>query len=430
MGADVVITGRVVDSALVLGPLIHEFDWSFDDYDRMAAGSLIGHLIECGAQASGGLYTDWREVGDYTDIGYSIAECYADGTAVMTKPERTTGVVSVGSVGEQLLYEIGDPSSYHLPDVIVDFTGVRLEQVGKDRVSVSGVKGRAPGPNYKAIATWDDGWMGGYGFFMRGPDAAEKARLVVRSILNRMDIILRRRDMPPFRRTCVEIFGNEESYGAQGRNLNSREIMCRVAVDHVDPRAIGMILGEQGTAPTAMAPGIPAFFLLAPLRPVGRSEAFFLPSDEVPVSIEFEDRVETLNRARHAPSHNAPTAASIPRPAKAGDVSVTLRDLAWVRSGDKGDICNIGVIARRPEYLPYIAAVMDEAMMARHYQHMLSSHGHVRRYYLPGSASLNFLLDGALEGGCTVGLRFDALGKSAAQEVLEVPISIPAELKP
>ena len=117
LGADVVITGRVVDSALVLGPLIHEFGWAPNDYDCMAAGSLIGHLLECGAQASGGIFTDWREVGDYSEIAYPIAECRADGSAVITKTVDMGGLVSVGTVAEQLLYEIGDPRSYALPDV-------------------------------------------------------------------------------------------------------------------------------------------------------------------------------------------------------------------------------------------------------------------------------------------------------------------------
>ena len=132
-GADIVITGRVVDSALVLGPLMHEFGWAADDYDRLAAGTVAGHLLECGAQVTGGIFTDWRDVPDWANIGYPIAECHADGSAIITKSPGTGGLVSVGSVSEQLLYEIGDPQRYFMPDVTCDFSTVRIETVGPEQ---------------------------------------------------------------------------------------------------------------------------------------------------------------------------------------------------------------------------------------------------------------------------------------------------------
>ena len=133
-GADVVITGRVVDSALTLGPLIHEFGWGADEYDKLSAGSLAGHVIECGAQGSGGLFTDWEEVSDWAHIGYPIVECEADGAFTVTKPEGSGGLVSEAVVAEQILYEVGDPQKRHmLPDVVCDFTKLKLEQTGKDR---------------------------------------------------------------------------------------------------------------------------------------------------------------------------------------------------------------------------------------------------------------------------------------------------------
>jgi hypothetical protein len=142
LGADIVITGRCADSALALGILMHEFGWAADDYDRLAAGSLVGHLLECGAQGVGGLHTDWETVPNWENIGYPLAECREDGTFVLTKPDNTGGLVIPGSVAEQALYEIGDPAAYILPDVIADFSQVRLVQDGPDRVAVSGARGR------------------------------------------------------------------------------------------------------------------------------------------------------------------------------------------------------------------------------------------------------------------------------------------------
>ena len=157
-GADIVITGRAVDSAMALGPLIHEFGWGPDDFDLLAAGTLAGHLLECSAQVTGGTFTDWRDVPDWAGIGMPIGECSADGGLVITKPEGTGGLVSVGTVSEQLLYEVSDPQRYYVADVVCDFTDVRLEQIGPDRVSVTGARGLGRTSTYKASLTYDAGW--------------------------------------------------------------------------------------------------------------------------------------------------------------------------------------------------------------------------------------------------------------------------------
>jgi hypothetical protein len=429
LGADIVVTGRVVDSALALGPLIHEFGWKADDYDRMAAGSLIGHILECGAQASGGIFTDWREIGDYSNIGYPIAECRADGSAVITKPEGTGGLVSVGSVAEQLLYEIGDPRSYRLPDVVADFSQVRFEQIGPDRVLMTGATGRAPGPDLKAIATWDDGWFASWGFPMRGQDAAEKAKAIADSVFSRGTRMLRERNMPPLRRSRTEIIGDEESYGANARIRGSREVFCRMTIEAGDQATFGVLLKEMGTGCVSMAPGIAGSLMMFQPMPMARSEAFFLAADEVTPIVTVDGFSEAITRFPHGAPQPEPAAAMLPMPDAAPDREVPLRLLAWARSGDKGDICNVGVVARKPEYLPYIAAAMDEAAVADHYAFWFQNPpGRVERHYLPGSHSINFLLQNALDGGCTVSLRFDPFGKSAAQDALDMAIPIPSAL--
>lgn len=174
-GAQIVITGRVTDTGLCLAPMIHEFGWSFDDFDKMAAGTVAGHILECGAQSSGGNFTDWKRVKNFTEIGFPIVEAVADGSFVVTKHENLGGFVHSMTVKEQLLYEIGDPSEYITPDCVADFTSIKLEDVGENRVRVSGIKGKPATPFYKVSASYKDG------FKMTGlltycwPDALEKA---------------------------------------------------------------------------------------------------------------------------------------------------------------------------------------------------------------------------------------------------------------
>ena len=173
-GADIVVTGRCVDSAMALGPCIHEFGWE-RDFDRYAAASLAGHILECGAQASGGIHTDWDETGDWARIGYPIVEIAEDGDFVVSKPQGTGGLVSVGTVAEQMVYEIGDPQSYLLPDVTCDFSAVTIRQIGPDLVEVRNAHGRPPPSRYKVSATYNDGFRVGMYLTIIGPRAAVKA---------------------------------------------------------------------------------------------------------------------------------------------------------------------------------------------------------------------------------------------------------------
>lgn len=428
LGADIVITGRVVDSALALGPLIHEFGWAPEDYDLLAAGSTVGHILECGAQASGGLFTDWHEVGDYAEIGYPIAEVEADGSAVITKPDGTSGLVSVGTVAEQLLYEIGDPRDYRLPDVAVDLSGVHIAQAGKDRVAVSGARGRSPGSDYKAIATWDDGFTASFGFYMRGPEAGAKARVNAAAVLKRGGRMLIERNLPPPRRTRVEVIGEEESFGAFARSGQSREVFCRVSLEAETEAAFTILRQEANVGMVSMAPGMPSTMMATPPAPMARMEAFMLPAAEVPARVSLPGKDEIVERIVHAPDLPLPPEQQPPLPDVPADATVPLSRLAWTRSGDKGDACNVGVTARKPEYLPWIAAALTEPVVTERYAFLIEDHGRAQRYYLPGSHALNFVLRGGLDGGCTVSLRFDTMGKSAAQDILDMPIPIAATL--
>ena len=186
-GADIVITGRVTDTGLTLAPMIYEFGWEMDDVDRMATGTIAGHIIECGGQVSGGNFTDWDTVPNLEAIGFPIIEAHADGTFYVTKHAGTGGLVSEMTVKEQLLYEIGDPSSYITPDGIADFTSIQLTQDGPDRVKVTGIKGRPATDTYKVSASYTDGYKLFSTLVYCWPDAKKKAEFAAQLLKKRSD---------------------------------------------------------------------------------------------------------------------------------------------------------------------------------------------------------------------------------------------------
>ena len=185
-GARIVITGRGTDPGLVLGPMLHEFGWRPDDWDLLAAGTVAGHVVECGAQCTGGNYTDWRAVPDLAMVGYPIIEAHPDGSFVVTKHERTGGMVTRDTVVHQLAYEMGDPQRYVTPDVVADFTSFTLTDEGHDRVRFTGVKGAPATDTYKVSMSYHDGWKAVGQLTISGPDALEKARLCAQVVWRRL----------------------------------------------------------------------------------------------------------------------------------------------------------------------------------------------------------------------------------------------------
>ena len=188
-GADIVVTGRVTDTGLTLAPMIHEFDWSFEDYNKMSAGTIAGHIIECGAQVSGGNFTDWEKVDDFVDIGFPIIEANPNGSFYVTKHEGTGGLISEQTVKEQLLYEIGDPTEYITPDCIADFTTVNLEESGSNRVKVSGIKGQPETDTYKISASYNDGYKLSSTLVYSWPGALKKAKRAGEILKGRADAL-------------------------------------------------------------------------------------------------------------------------------------------------------------------------------------------------------------------------------------------------
>lgn len=429
LGADIVVTGRVVDSACTLGILMHEFGWKADEYDKLAAGSLAGHLIECGAQATGGLFTDWDQVPDWTNIGYPIVACQENGDFTLTKPEGTGGLVTTATVAEQLVYEIGDPAAYILPDVVCDFTEVRLEQVDKDCVRVTGTRGRAPTLTYKVSATYRHGYRATVALGVVGIDACAKARRTGEALLARASAMLQRERMAPFTESLVSVIGAEEWYGPHGHNPGLRDAVARVAVCHETKAGATMLAREAGTAGVSWAPGTSGGVSgRGEIAPETRLFSWLVPKEDVESLVSF--RGETFHIDVPQGQAHAPAAPPAPAPAvelaQPESIEVPLVRLAWGRSGDKGTTSNIGVVARSQAIHEFLKAHLTEAVVARWLAHLV--HGKTYRYELPGIRALNFILEESLDGGGTSTLRMDPLGKCMAQVLLSMPIRVPAHL--
>ena len=454
-GAQVVITGRCVDSAVTLGVLLHEFDWKFDgnqdDLDKLAQGSLAGHLIECGCQSTGGLFTDWQDVPEWDNIGYPVLTCSSDGTFTVEKPPQTGGLVSVATVAEQLVYEIGDPANYLLPDVVCDFTQVELTQVGKHQVFVRGARGKAPTPHYKVSATYAHGFRCSGQLTIVGLDAVAKAQRTGEAILTRTRRLLLDAGLKEYGDSLIEVLGAESCYGPHQTPgvLASREAVLRLTVIHSNKDALNLFAREIAPAGTSWSPGTTGAGGRPSPSPMIRQYAFLLEKTALQPAVVMEGERTLVEIAAHitplTPVRPEPfdglrtgTVEGLQGPLQAQPernsddhplqnvVTVPLIQLAYARSGDKGDTSNIGIIARQPVFLPYIKAAVTESSVAAWLAHLVK--GPVTRYDLPGIHAVNFVCEQALGGGGMSSLRNDPLGKGMAQMVLDMPVKIPPNL--
>lgn len=429
-GADVVVTGRSVDSSVVLGPLLHEFGWSDEDYDLLSAGTLAGHIVECGPQCTGGNFTDWDTVPGWENMGFPVIECHADGTAVVSKAANTGGLVTPATIGEQIVYEIGDPGAYVMPDVVCDWREVRLEQVGPNQVRASGARGSRPPATYKVTATHADGYRVMTSAMFAGMDAAGKARRAGEALVARAERMIAQAGFGPITERSIEVIGAGDTRGPEHRNDTATEAVVKIALRHPEKAALEIFALEY--APMALvaqgmtgffggrprvAPAIGVYHLLVDKSSVGVTVRI---GDELSdVAVSPGDASVTIGTPELAdPDGEATT------PAGSG-FSVPLRRLAYARSGDKGNNANIGVIARRPEFESVIAEQVTVGRVRAHFAQYLD--GPVRRWAMPGLSAVNFVLEGALGGrGGTSTLRYDPQGKSFGAMLLEIPIAVPA----
>lgn len=425
-GADIVLTGRVADPSLTVAACVHHFGWAANDWNRWAAATVAGHLIECGVQVTGGISTDWLQIPNPASIGFPIVEMHEDGRFVVTKPEGTGGAVTIPTVTEQLLYEIGDPGNYLSPDLKVSFLNLQLEQVGTDRVQVSGAVGSPPTPTYKVSATYRDGYRAAGLLTIFGHQAAAKAQRCGEIVLARMlDAGMTWRD------AVVEIIGAGGC--ADGIYLppyitEAKEVAFRVAmeaddkgvIEHFTRQMIPLVTaGPQGT--TGYSEGRPR------VHPIFRYWPCLISREHVKPTVDFvvsnasnAAACETISKAERPEKLNVfddhwPTIHS--QSAKASGARIThLRDIAYARSGDKGTMANIGIALRNSQDYARLKRWLTSDRVATYLSPIEIQT--VERFELPNLHAFNFLVHGILSRG----LRCDAQGKALGQVLLEMPL--------
>lgn len=426
-GADIVITGRVADPSLAVAACMHHYGWAEDAFDRIAGATVAGHLIECGAQVTGGISTDWLNLPDPAHIGFPIVEVFDDGSCIVTKPRNTGGRVSALTVKEQLVYEIGDPENYLSPDVIVSFLSLVVEDFGNDRVRISGAIG-TPRPNtYKVSATFRDGFRAAGTLTIVGRNAAAKAQRVGELVLQ-----LVREAGFELRDSVIECLG---SGGATNVAMLSEaadrfgETVLRIAIESDARHAVErfsrelmpfITAGPQGT--TGYAEGRPRVHPVFRYWPslVGRETV--CPHVEILVSEASGCRLPTSATdkswaANRKIDYGEPRCVEPSEPVRHKPRRAShLYDIAYARSGDKGTSVNIGVIARSSDAWEFLQTWLTADRVGRHFEALgIDS---VKRFELPNLGALNFVLCGALR----CGLRTDAQGKAFGQVLLEMPL--------
>jgi hypothetical protein len=413
-GADVVVTGRVTDASLVVGPAAAHFGWPRTSYDALAGAVVAGHVIECGPQATGGNYAFFRELPDLDKpLGFPIAELYADGSSVITKHPGTGGAVTTGTVTAQLLYEIGGPR-YAGPDVTTRFDTIALTDDGPDRVRINGVRGEPPPPTLKVGLNTLGGFRNEVTFVLTGLDIEAKAAFV-RSQLAHLDATwtLARTDHP------------------DAPVQEQAAALLRCVVRGTDPKALGRAF--SGAAIELALASYPGFHVTAPpgdASPYGVFTAAYLPASEVPHIAVHADgtRVEVgqADETRELAPVGEPPAPVPARPAGEPTRRAPLGTIVGARSGDKGGSANVGVWARSDQAFEWLSGYLGVAEFQRLLPETASLP--VARHDLPNLRALNFVVDGILGEGVASNARHDPQAKALGEWLRSRAVDIPESL--
>lgn len=430
---DIIITGRVTDTGITLAPMVHEFGWSWQDWDKLAAGIVAGHILECGTQSTGGNFSDWEKVPSFHNVGFPIVEAHADGTMVITKHPHTGGLVSVDTIREQLFYEMGNPKAYLTPDVVADFSSIQLQQDGTDRVRVTQVKGFEPTPLYKVSMAYQDGFKAQGSIIISGPQARKKAEKFA-------DIFWQRCGewfAPHDRET--EYFGFNACHRSLVGRDDGNEILLRLGVRSDSKEKLAafgklvpslILSGPPGVAVTggvpkaqevvsywpALMPKTMVFPKIALLKQGTLTEERVVKNTQTGQFVSPELTAQVAKQATTSVTSCLQETAS----------GTTLFNICLGRSGDKGDTSNIGIMARSPKAFAFLEEFLTAQRVKNLFQEIC--HGKVTRYTLPNLQGFNFLLEEALGGGGTKTLRADAQGKTFAQALLNQKAPIPADV--
>ncbi|MFB7636181.1 acyclic terpene utilization AtuA family protein [Streptomyces sp. NPDC056149] len=419
-GADVVVTGRVTDAALVSGPAAAHFGWAADDYDRLAGAVVAGHVVECGTQATGGNYAFFRELGDVRRPGFPVAEIHADGSAVITKHPGSGGAVSVGTVTAQLLYETGG-ARYLGPDVTARLDTVRLAEVGPDRVRIDGVRGEAPPATLKVGLTRMGGWRNEVVFVLTGLDIDAKAALVRGQVEDALGRVKRR---PREVRWSLARTGRADA-GVQ----EEASALLRLVVRDPDPEAVGRAV--SGAAIELALASYPGFHVTAPPgkgAPYGVFEAAYVAAEDVrQVAVRDDgERVEVP----HVPpvvGELEVVAAELPVPLPDGPTRrVPLGIVAGARSGDKGGAANVGVWVRTEDAWRWLAHELTVERVRQLLPEVAELE--VQRTVLPNLRAVNFTVEGLLGEGVAAQARFDPQAKALGEWLRSRHVEIPEVL--
>ncbi|WP_203181850.1 acyclic terpene utilization AtuA family protein [Streptomyces pratensis] len=418
-GADIVVTGRVTDAALVTGPAAAHFGWGPDAHDALAGAVVAGHVLECGTQATGGNYAFFGEH-DVRRPGFPLAEIHEDGSSVITKHDGTGGVVDIGTVTAQLLYETGG-ARYAGPDVTARLDTVRLTQEGRDRVRISGVRGEAPPPTLKVGLNRLGGWRNEVVFVLTGLDIDAKSRLVRAQFEDALD---RAGSKPAevrweLARTDRADAGTEETASA----------LLRLVVRDPDPEAVGRAV--SGAAVELALGSYPGFHVTAPPgkgAPYGVFEAAYVPVGEVEhVAVLPDGTRESVPTAGPYREIREVAEPGLPEPLPAGPTrTVPLGHVAGARSGDKGGDANVGVWVRTEDAWRWLA---HELTVARFQELLPETAGlTVVRHVLPRLRALNFVVHGLLGEGVAAQARFDPQAKAVGEWLRSRHVAVPVQL--